>query len=83
MDAMTEYQVQIENHMLLRKLSGDDRKPEGTILNVNKIRYITAESSRLKEIRIIIGIKDQYMVEQPGGSRQYRKPYFEDSLRLA
>jgi hypothetical protein len=35
----TECQVQIKNHMLLRKLSGDDRNPEGTILNINKIRY--------------------------------------------
>jgi hypothetical protein len=35
----TECQVQIENHILLRRLSGDDRKPEGTIPNVNKIRY--------------------------------------------
>jgi hypothetical protein len=25
--------------MLLRKLSGDDQNPEGTIPNVNKIRY--------------------------------------------
>jgi hypothetical protein len=37
MYGMTECQVQIENHMLPRKLSGDDRKPKGTILNVNKI----------------------------------------------
>jgi hypothetical protein len=35
----TECQVQIENHMLPRKLSGDDRNPEGTILNINKIRH--------------------------------------------
>jgi hypothetical protein len=51
--------------MLPRKLSGDDRKPEGTILNVNKINMQTAESSRPKEIRIVIGIKDQYVVERP------------------
>jgi hypothetical protein len=38
-DDITECQVQIENHMLLRKLSGDDQNPGGTILNVNKIRY--------------------------------------------
>jgi hypothetical protein len=62
---MTECQVQIENHMLPRKLSGDDRKPERTILNVNKIRHATAESSRPKEIRIVIGIKDQYVAEWP------------------
>jgi hypothetical protein len=36
---MTECQVQIENHMLPRKLSGDDRNPEGTIPNINKIRH--------------------------------------------
>jgi hypothetical protein len=36
---MTECQVQIKNHMLPRKLSGDDQNPEGTIPNVNKIRY--------------------------------------------
>jgi hypothetical protein len=36
---MTECQVQIENYMLLRKLSRDDWNPEGIILNVNKIRY--------------------------------------------
>jgi hypothetical protein len=49
--------------MSLRKLSGDNWKPEGIILNVNKIRHIIAESSQLKEIRIVIGIEDQYMVE--------------------
>jgi hypothetical protein len=27
----------MDNHILLRKLSGDDQKPEGTIPNVNKI----------------------------------------------
>jgi hypothetical protein len=51
--------------MLLRKLSRDDQKTEGTILNVNKIRHTIAESSQLKEIRIVMGIKDQYVVEQP------------------
>jgi hypothetical protein len=51
--------------MLPRKLSGDDRKPEGTILYVNKIKHATAESSQPKEIRIVIGIKDQYVVERP------------------
>jgi hypothetical protein len=35
----TECQVQIKNHILLRKLSRDDRNPEGTILNVIKIRH--------------------------------------------
>jgi hypothetical protein len=65
MYTMTECQVQIKNHMLLRKLSRDDRKPEGTIPNVNKIRYAIAESSWPKEIRIIIGSKDQYIVEWP------------------
>jgi hypothetical protein len=35
----TECHVQIENHMLWRKLSGDDRNPEGTIPNINKIRH--------------------------------------------
>jgi hypothetical protein len=42
---MTECQVQIENHMLPRKLSGDDRKPEGTIPYANKVKHATAESS--------------------------------------
>jgi hypothetical protein len=65
MYAMTKCQVQIKNHMLPRKLSGDDRKPKGTIQNVNKIRHATAESSQPKEIRIVIGIKDQYMAEWP------------------
>jgi hypothetical protein len=60
---MTEYQVQIKNYILLRKLSGDNWKPKGTILNINKIRHAIAESSQPKEIRIIIGIKDQYVVE--------------------
>jgi hypothetical protein len=62
---MTECQAQIDNHMLPRKLSGDDWKPKGTILNINKIRHAIVESSQLKEIRIVIGIKDQYMVEWP------------------
>jgi hypothetical protein len=65
MYAMTECQVQIENHMLLRKLSRDDQKPKGIIPNINKIRHAIAESSQPKEIRIIMGIKDQYMVEWP------------------
>jgi hypothetical protein len=54
-----------KNHMLLRKLSRDNWKPEGTIPNVNKIRHTIAESSQPKEIRIVMGIKDQYMVEWP------------------
>jgi hypothetical protein len=37
MYAMTEYQVQIENHILLRKLSRDNWKPKGIIPNVNKV----------------------------------------------
>jgi hypothetical protein len=45
MYAITECQVQIEHYMLLRKLSRDNQKPKGIILNVNKIRYTTAESS--------------------------------------
>jgi hypothetical protein len=51
--------------MLPRKLSRDDRKHKGIRANINKIKHATAESSRLKEIRIVIGIKDQYMVEWP------------------
>jgi hypothetical protein len=49
--------------MLLRKLSRDDQKPKGIILNINKIRHAIAESSQPKEIRIVMGIKDQYIVE--------------------
>jgi hypothetical protein len=45
--------------------------------------YAIAESSRPKEIMIIMGIEDQYVVEWPWGSQQYRKPYFEKSLQLA
>jgi hypothetical protein len=51
--------------MLLRKLSRDDWKPKGTIPNINKIRYAIVESSWPKEIRIVMGIKDQYVVEWP------------------
>jgi hypothetical protein len=76
----TECQVQIKNHMLPRKLSGDDRKSEGTILYVNKIKHATAESSGPKEIRIVMGIKDQYVVERPWGSWQYRKPYLKTTF---
>jgi hypothetical protein len=36
---MTECQVEIESHMLLRKLSRDDWNPKGTIPNINKIRH--------------------------------------------
>jgi hypothetical protein len=32
---------------------------------LNKIRHAIAESSRLEEISIVIGTKDQYVVEQP------------------
>jgi hypothetical protein len=48
----------------------------------------TVESSWPKEIRIIIGIKDQYVVEWPRSSQQYRKPYLKiafdqhDMMRL-
>jgi hypothetical protein len=51
--------------MLLRKLSRDYQKLEGIILNINKIRHAIVESSQPKEIRIVIGIKDQYVVEWP------------------
>jgi hypothetical protein len=37
---MTEGQVQIENHMLLRKLSRDDQNPKGTIPNINIYLFI-------------------------------------------
>jgi hypothetical protein len=56
---MTEYQVQIENHMLSRKLSRDDQKPKGTIPNVNKIRHTIVESSWPK------GDKDCYRYQRP------------------
>jgi hypothetical protein len=45
MYAMTKCQVQIENYILPRKLSRDNQKPEGTIPNINKIRYAIVESS--------------------------------------
>jgi hypothetical protein len=51
--------------MLLRKLSGDDRKPEGTIPYVNKINMQKRSLVGRREIRIVIGIKDQYMVNWP------------------
>jgi hypothetical protein len=37
--------------------------------------YGTVESSQPKEIRIVIGIKDQYVVKWASGSQQSRKPY--------
>jgi hypothetical protein len=40
--------------MLLRKLSRDNRNPEGIIPNVNKISMQMVESSLLKEIRIVM-----------------------------
>jgi hypothetical protein len=62
---MTECEVQIENHMLPRKLSGDDRKPEGTIPTVNKTNMRQQSLVSRMEIRIVMGIKDQYVVDQP------------------
>jgi hypothetical protein len=62
---MTECQVQIENHMLPRKLSGDDRKPEGTIPYINKINMQQQSLVSRREIRIVMGIKDQYVVDRP------------------
>jgi hypothetical protein len=62
---MTKYQVQIENHIFPRKLSRDDRKLKETIPNINRIRHAIAESSWPKEVSIVIGIKDQYVVEWP------------------
>jgi hypothetical protein len=51
--------------MLPRKLSGDDRKPEGTIPNVNKINMQQRSLVSQREIRIVMGIKDQYVVDWP------------------
>jgi hypothetical protein len=51
--------------MLPRKLSGDDWKPEGTIPNVNKINMQQQSLVGQREIRIVMGIKDQYMVDRP------------------
>jgi hypothetical protein len=55
----------IENYMLLRKLSGDDRKPEGIIPYINKINMQKRSLVGRREIRIVIGIKDQYGVDRP------------------
>jgi hypothetical protein len=55
----------IENHILPRKLSGDDQKPEGIILYINKINMQKRSLVGRREIRIIIGIKDQYVVDRP------------------
>jgi hypothetical protein len=55
----------IENHMLPRKLSGDDRKPEGTIPNINKINMQQGSLVGRRETRIVMGIKDQYVVNRP------------------
>jgi hypothetical protein len=62
---MTECQVQIENHMLPRKLSGDDQKTEGIIPYVNKVNMQQQSLVDRREIRIVKGIKDQYMVDRP------------------
>jgi hypothetical protein len=51
--------------MLPRKLSGDDRKPEGTIPYVNKINMQQRSLVSRREITIVMGIKDQYGVDQP------------------
>jgi hypothetical protein len=51
--------------MLPRKLSGDDRKPEEIIPYINKINMQKRSLVGRREIRIVIGIKDQYMVDRP------------------
>jgi hypothetical protein len=51
--------------MLPRKLSGDDRKPEGTIPYINKINMQQQSLVGQREIRIVMGIKDQYVVDWP------------------
>jgi hypothetical protein len=51
--------------MLPRKLSGDDQKPEGTIPNINKINMQQRSLVGRRAIRIVMGIKDQYVVERP------------------
>jgi hypothetical protein len=51
--------------MLLRKLSGDDRKPEGTIPYVNKMNMQQRSLVGRREIRLVMGIKDQYVVDWP------------------
>jgi hypothetical protein len=51
--------------MLPRKLSGDDRKPEGIIPYINKINMQKWSVVGRREIRIVIGIKDQYVVDRP------------------
>jgi hypothetical protein len=55
----------IENHILPRKLSRDDWKPKGTIPNVNKINMQQRSLVSQREIRIVMGIKDQYVVDRP------------------
>jgi hypothetical protein len=51
--------------MLTRKLSGDDRQPEGIIPYVNKINLQKWSLVGRREIRIVMGIKDQYVVDWP------------------
>jgi hypothetical protein len=38
-------------------------------------KYATLEYTRLKEISIVMGNKDQYLAKQCKGSGQYQKPY--------
>jgi hypothetical protein len=54
----------IKDYILLRKPNRDDRKSKRMTLD----EYATPESSQPKEIRIIIGIKDQYVAKWPSGS---------------
>jgi hypothetical protein len=51
--------------MLPRKLIGDDRKPKGIIWYVNKINMQQQSLVGRREIRIVMGIKDQYVVDRP------------------
>jgi hypothetical protein len=51
--------------MLPRKLSGDDQKTEGTIPYVDKINMQQWSLVDRREIRIVMGIKDQYVVTGP------------------
>jgi hypothetical protein len=51
--------------MLLRKLSRDDRKPQGTIPYVNKMNMQQWSLVSRRVIRIVMGIKDQYVLYRP------------------
>jgi hypothetical protein len=62
MNTTIECQVRDQESYVTEEAQRRWSEPEGMIPNVIMIKHVIAESSRPKEIRIVLGSKDQYEV---------------------